>query len=481
MMKRRVHTSWLIALACGAFLAGVVLVDYIDQTFFASVSWCLLAGTLLVFVLWKRKVYLIPPLLLAALVLGLWRGSVEQSQLVVYDKLYGTTVTLGGSVSEDADSGKDGGLILRLNRVSIAGQPAAGKLWVSTSAKPDVKRGDYVEVRAVLNEGFGSFAGAMYRAEVLEVQRPEPGDAARQVRDWFADAVRLAVAEPQASLGIGYLTGQRRALPEELSLALQITGLTHIVVASGYNLTILVRLARRLFERVSKYLSVLFAGTLILAFVAVTGASPSMTRAGLVAGLGLAVWYYGRTFHPFVLLLFAAAVTVMIDPSFMWGDLGWQLSFAAFTGVMIVAPLLQAYFFGNKKPGAIRQILGETISAQLVTLPILIFAFGQFSNVAVIANLLVLPLVPLAMVLTFVAGIGALVVPGLAEGVGAPAQWLLTYMTTIIEYLSKVPWAQSEWQINGWVMGAAYAVIIAACVYMWRVTKLDLRGTNIVE
>ncbi len=480
-IKRRIHTSWLIAYMSLAVCCGVVLVKYIDQTFFSPIAWLLVSVILIVFVLWKRYVYLLPVLIIVGVVLGLWRGSIEQAQLVIYKQLYGRALTISGSVSEDADVGKNGELILRLDHVRVADRDIAGKVWVVAATKAEVKRGDIVTAKGKLGEGFGTFSGTMYRAQVQAVQRPEPGDVARQVRDWFADAVRLAIVEPQASLGIGYIVGQRRALPEELSQALQIAGLTHIVVASGYNLTILVRLARRLFEKISKYLSALCAGAMVVSFVAVTGASPSMTRAGLVAGLSLMAWYYGRKFHPLVLLPFAAMITVLINPSYMWGDLGWQLSFAAFAGVMIVAPLLQAYFFGNKKPGTIRQILGETISAQLVTLPILVLAFAQFSNVAIIANLLVLPLVPLAMLLTFVAGVGALVVPSVAWLIGQPAQWLLAYMTTVTEYLSKLPWAQSELEITAWHVAIAYTVLIAGCIYMWRKTKYNLRDSNLVE
>lgn len=457
------------------------MVQYIDRTFFASIAWMLVGLLLLLFALWRRYVYLMPVLLGGALLVGLWRGSIEQVQLAVYKNLHDSGVVVSGNVSEDADIGKGGELVLRLDKLHINGHIVAGKIWVSAPTKFDIKRGDIVTVNGRLSEGFGNFAAAMYRAKVTQVQRPEPGDVARQVRDWFADAVRVAIHEPQASLGIGYLVGQRRALPEDLAEALQIAGLMHVVVASGYNLTILVRLARRLFAKVSKYVSTLSAATMILAFVAITGASPSMTRAGLVAGLSLAAWYYGRAFHPLILLPFAAMITVLINPSYVWGDLGWQLSFAAFAGVMIVAPLLQAYFFGKKEPGTIRQILGETVSAQLVTLPILVLAFSQFSNVAVIANLLILPLVPLAMLLTFIAGVGALMMPAFAEIVGLPAQWLLTYMTTTAGYLANLPWAQAEIEIQPWHAILAYCVLMAACIYMWRVTKFSVARVNLVE
>ena len=99
---------------------------------------------------------------------------------------------------------------------------------------------------------------------------------------------------------------------------------------------------------------------MILSFMAMTGFSPSMSRAGLVAGLSLAAWYYGRTIHPLVLLPVAAGTTLLINPQFGWNDLGWQLSFAAFAGVIILAPLLQRYFFGDKEPGVFRQIFGST-------------------------------------------------------------------------------------------------------------------------
>lgn len=480
-LRRKIHSSWLIAICSACLVVGTAAVRLVDQTLFSSGTWLVLGLLLFGFVLWRRAVLFVPLVVIAGLLIGLWRGSVLGSQLVVYEGLRGHMVSVQGSVSDDPDVGQDGSTTLRLTNVAIDGHQESGKVWVSTRTKADVKRGDVVAVKGTLKAGFGSFAAVMYEAKLQTVQRPQPGDVAGRARDWFADKIRLAIAEPQASLGLGYLLGQKRALPPDLQQALVATGLTHVVVASGYNLTILVRLARRLFVKVSKYLATLSASTMILAFIAVTGASPSMSRAGLVSGLSLAAWYYGRTFHPLVLLPFAAAITVLIDPTYAWNDLGWQLSFAAFGGVMILAPLLQRYFFGDKKPGTVRQILGETVSAHIVTLPILVLAFGLFSNVAIVTNLLVLPFVPLAMLLTFVAGIGALLVPSLASFIGLPTQWLLTYMTTIIHYFADISWAQTVLTITPWMVAVAYVAIVGLCVYLWRATKYNLRDANMVE
>jgi competence protein ComEC len=479
-LKRRVHMSWLVAVLSAGVVMGVILAQDFSE-WFGSVSWLLIGLSLAIISFWRRYIYFLVIVLVAGGLIGLWRGSIDQQQLQPYKKIIGYQAMVQGTVSEDADLGKQGELVLRLNNLQVDGHELIGKIWASGNTKFDIKRGDQVTIRGKLSAGFGSFAASMYRADIERVQRPIPGDVARQVRDEFAGNVRQAIPDPEAALGIGYLVGQRRALPPELDEALKIAGLTHIVVASGYNLTILVRLARRLFVKISRYIALVASGGLVLSFVAVTGASPSMSRAGLVAGLSLLAWYYGRKFHPLVLLPFAAAVTLLVDPSYGWNDLGWQLSFAAFAGVMILAPLLQAYFFDNKKPGTIRQILGETVSAQILTLPILVLAFGTFSNVAIIANLLVLPLVPLAMLLTFLAGIGALLFPFAAEIIGMPATVLLQYMTGVAEYVAKLPWAQTVLEIPAFVAAIFYMVLVVACVYMWQKTKYNLRDANLVE
>ena len=479
--QRKIHASWQIAVASVAVVVGVAYAPTVGHDEYGGTVWLAVGAGLVAISLWRKSSYLMPLLIVGGLLIGIWRGATVQADLAVHQNVIDHTVTLSGTVRDDPDAGKKNETLLRLGALVVDGHGVAGTAWVSMSAAADVKRGDIVTVQGTATPGFGSFSLSVYRAQLRKVERPEPGDVARQARDWFADKVRVAIDDPEASLGLGYLVGQRRALPPELDEALVVAGLTHIVVASGYNLTILVRLARRLFVGVSKYLATLSAATMIAMFVAVTGASPSMTRAGLVAGLSLAAWYYGRRFHPLVLLPFAAAITVLVNPSFAWNDLGWQLSFTAFAGVMILAPLLQRYFFGEKKPGTIRQIVGETVSASILTLPILVLAFGQFSNVALFANLLVLPLVPLAMLLTFLAGIGAVLTPFLSGIVGLPAELLLGYMVLVAEYFAGLPWAQSTLEISPWMAWAAYAVIAGMCVYLRRATKYDLKDVNIVE
>lgn len=480
--RLKIHPTWHFTLACAGVVLGLLVSNQPWAVWLASWQW-LAVGLLLVgFAIWRQWRWLLVLALVGGGLIGLSRGALDAESRGDYQPLIGKNLTIKGTVSEDVDTGKRGETVVRLGDIrTAAGRNLPAKIWVTIDRANTIRRSDIITVQGQLNDGFGSFAASLYRAELLDVQRPVPGDVALDVRQSFGDSVRGSVDDPAASLGMGYLTGERRSLPDDLDAALRTAGLTHIVVASGYNLTILVRFIKRLLERRSRFLTVFLSSLLILGFIMITGLSPSMSRAGLVAGLALAAWYVGRKFHPTTLLVFAAAVTGLANPSYVWGNLGWQLSFAAFAGVMLLAPLGQVYFFGDKKPGWLRQVLGETISAQILTAPLLLYSFGYISNVAVIANALVLPLVPLAMVLTFVTGLTGYISGAFAIVFGLPAQWLLDYMIGVAMYTASLSWSITEIDLPLWGAVACFVVIAIVGWWMWRATGYRLRDASIVE
>lgn len=481
-LTRRIHSVFLISSLAIGVLVGCLLAYFFPSAWFTSWIWWVVWLFWIAVCFWKSRRWTIPVIVIIGSMVGYGRGVAELATWVDLSDYTGRQVTVSGIIREDPEQGSGSELRLRLDTMKIGGRNYGGVYWVTVAGGADeLQRSDRVTVRGELQAGFGTFGASMFRAEIIGLEKRVRFDPMLEVRNSFANSIRSTMPDPQAALGIGYILGQKRALPPEFEEALLVVGLTHVVVASGYNLTILVRLSRRLFEKVSRYTSVMMSGALILAFIGVTGMSPSMSRAGLVAGLSLVAWYYGRTIHPGVLLVVTAAVSVIVQPSYLWGDVGWLLSFASFAGVMFVAPLLQAYFYGEKKPGVLRQIIGETFSAQVMTLPLILVTFGVMSNVALVANLLVLPLVPLAMLLTFITGIVASTVPVLAGFVAIPAYWLLSYMTWIIEYLAELPWASAEVQID-WVAGSAmYGALLLILVFLKRRTHMNFRKVNLVE
>lgn len=478
LLTRRLHHSWLIAWLSLAAVIGIAASAF--TTFRPAAWWLIVVGILVGISFARRQAAFVIYILVAGILLGLWRGGLEQSGLYRYKSFYGKTVTVQGAVSDDAAYGPGGDQRLLLTNILINNKPLNGKIWTSNDAGIEAKRGDIVVMHGKLGPGFGSVAASMFHASVSRVTHPQPGDIGVRVRDWFASGIRAAIPEPEASLASGYLVGQRSTLPTDLDYQLKVDGLTHAVVASGYNLTILVSLARQAFLSISKYLATISALGMIAGFILLSGLSPSMARAGLVAGLSLAAWYYGRKIHPFVLLALAAAITALSNPFYIWGDIGWYLSFASFAGVIILSPLIQhALWRGRERPGLIAQIVLDTMSAQAVTLPIMVLAFGHYSPYALLANLLVLPLVPLVMLLTFVAGTAGLLLPGLAHIFGMPATVILKYMTAVVARIADWPGAYGEIVFGLPALAICYTALIGFGVLLWRKTRHDFRTDSI--
>lgn len=477
---RKLHVSWLVMWFAFGVVAGLVLAIWAHISL-SLLQVAIIVGSLLFLTFRNKSVSMVCTAVVAGLVLGMWRGSVMQLALTGYENFYGKQVAVFGTVSEDVVLASDGNQRLQLQKVSIGERQLPGKVWVSTPARTDIKRGDNVQFKGLLREGFGNLPASMGRARLVNIERSVHGDVGREVRDWFAGIIRKVIPEPEASLGIGYLVGQRSTLPEDLDGQLRLLGLTHVVVASGYNLTILVRFTRRLFAKVSKYTAFMAALTMVAGFVLMTGFSPSMSRAALVTGLSLAAWYFGRTIQPLVLLALVAAVTGFINPSFVWGDIGWYLSMFSFAGIMILAPLIKHYFFGkDAELRTLPSIVLETMSAQIATLPLIAFIFGQYSPLALPANVLVLPFIPFAMLTTFISGIISVFSLPLGGIIQWPATIILKYMTFTIDKIAQIPGAAAEISYSLPMLIGGYIILVLICVFLWRKTKHNFGKDNIV-
>ncbi len=311
----------------------------------------------------------------------------------------------------------------------------SGTLYVTLSQASQLERSDYILLEGKLSAGFGTFVGKMTRPQLRAISRSDPGDLFAKFKHWFASAVRQFIPSPQVDLGLGYLMGMKSGLSSDFSSALQAVGMTHVVVASGAHLAILITAAKKLFGKISKFAGLLFSLLMILAFVLIVGFTPSMTRAALVASLSLVMGYIGRKFTPLRLISFVAAITLLIDPANLL-NLGWQLSFASFFGILVLAPRLQHTFYGGKTPPWLASMLITSISTSLVCAPVLIYNFGSLSLLSLLANLIILPTLPyamLGMMLTGALSGFAFLVPLIAT----PTVWLLNLHIWLVNFLSE--------------------------------------------
>lgn len=451
---------------CAAFLLGLVL----GRLGFALPLWFGGVVGVMGLLLFKRPAIRFGLIALACLSIGLWRGAIFYTQLEPYRALAYEKVTVVVTAKEDATYATGGQLSFTAGNVSFVEpkrRDAPGTMRVKGYGELAVYRGDRITVQGKLYPTRGSTQASIGFAKIHRVG--SHSSLIDEFRRRFAAGIQTALAEPQASFGMGLLIGQRNTLPDDITQSLKMVGLAHIIAVSGYNLTIMLTATRRLMTKQSKLATTLVAAGLMLGFIGLTGASASIVRAAVISGLSLAAWYVGREVRPMVLILLAAALTAGVNPVYIWSDIGWYLSFLAFFGILMLSPQIFRRVWGERKPPILAAVAVETLCAEIMTIPLVMFIFGQVSLIGLLANMLVATVIPLAMFLCFVAGIVGWVAPLLVGWVAWPAQLVLTYMLDIATALSRVPHSfQTNVYISAFDMILCYAALVVVLFALYR-------------
>lgn len=276
----------------------------------------------------------------------------------------------------------------------------------------------------------------------------------------FNDAIVKVLPEPYASFQIGLLFGNKTNISDSLMSAFNRTGTTHIVAVSGYNVTIIISALALILARYSRKLT--FYGTLfgILFFIILTGAGASVLRAGLLAALAAFARLSGRKPYVPILILVSATILILFNPYALKNDISFQLSFLAFVGLISISPVIEKNKFIATWPGIFKIAFCETMGAQILVLPILLYNFGTLSIIAPLANILVLSVIPVSMFLGFLTGFASLIWTNLASIIAILAYLVLKYIIIVVEKLSAIPWSAITLKTTEWWWIPCYYILI---------------------
>lgn len=261
------------------------------------------------------------------------------------------------------------------------------------------------------------------------------------VKDWMADAIAVAVPEPESALLAGLLLGEKRGLGDKLTELFRRAGLVHIIVLSGYNIALIINTVRMLASMLLPRIGALFVSAIAaLVFMLMTGASETAIRATFMALVVLMAQALHRPADGLRILGIVAATMAVWNPYLVLYDLSYQLSVTATFGLIVFSKKIQHYFaFLRSKP--LSEIVATTLATQIAVLPLLIFSIGQVSIISLISNILILPVVPYAMLAGFVSALVASVSATLAFPFSAVAYALLHYIILLAEFLGSMPYA----------------------------------------
>ena len=317
----------------------------------------------------------------------------------------------------------------------------AGHLRLLSAGESLVVRGWFTEL-----EGFDvrwrwkHAVGELHATDVLGV------GAARAPLDRVANELRASVLagsqhlQPaDRALLAGFLLGDTRGVPQELTDQFRAAGLTHLTAVSGENVAFVLALFTPLLRRLGLRGRVVVALVVLVCFGTMTRWEPSVLRAIAMAMIALVAGYVGRPTTGLRVLVLAAIVVVLVDP-FLLHQVGFLLSCGACVGIALLARPIADRLRG---PLWMREVLGVTAAAQVGVAPVLIPVFGSVPLVALPANLVAVPLAaPLTMwglVAGVVGGLARPFSPAIPRVLELPTVGLLHALMAVADVASRVP------------------------------------------
>jgi ComEC/Rec2-related protein len=341
-------------------------------------------------------------------------------------------------------------LILRVHQARIDGQwvPAGARTLAYISGKESITIGDTIEVVWTLTplnamppglRGFTVSQDAVGSAQIWSLQLVEPSSSIKRhlvgIRRTISDRMQELVPGDAGALMSGIVTGDDSALSSSARLAFLATGTSHVTAVSGSNVAMLLALWGRAFRRRTRRHNLWVQAGIVASiwlYCAATGLEPSALRAATVATLIVASGRFGRRADPMTILLLASAGLLLWQPH-MTRSVGFWLS------VVASAALIGNFAFRLSRSlmDDFRATLLGLLAVQFATLPLIVWTFGVWSPISILANILIAPVMTIAFPVTFIFAVVSFVPVIGSLAVFAPA--LLSDLTlSIVDRLTPV-------------------------------------------
>ncbi|MCX6701938.1 MAG: ComEC/Rec2 family competence protein, partial [Candidatus Zambryskibacteria bacterium] len=352
------------------------------------------------------------------------------------------------------------------------------KILVSVPIYPEFKYGDKVKMTVTLNEpteietegrifdykGYLRVRGIWYTSRYTTITLESGGHGSViknllfKIKNIFTDSLNNVLPQPESSLMAGLLLGTKQSLGKDLLTEFQRTGVSHIVVLSGYNIAVVASSIMTLFKFLPKNLSFGFGALSIVLFTILSGGGASAWRAAIMVLVALFAKKMNRDYKVSRVFGFTIVLMLAPNPLLLAFDPSFQLSVLATIGLIFVSPYITPYLLWVTEKFGLREIVSSTIATQITVLPYLIYNMGIFSLVSLPVNILILGTIPLTMLLGFITGIVGLISLYLSFIPAFFSYILLWYQLTVVHIGASIPF--------GAITLPAFSPIILVFIYL---------------
>ena len=277
------------------------------------------------------------------------------------------------------------------------------------------------------------------------------------LRKSFVAHLESALGEPHAALAAGLVVGEKSALGKQLLDDFRTVGLIHIVVLSGYNITIVGDALRRMLSFLPRVWGIVVGALGIILFGVLVGGGATVVRSCVMACIALSSQIIRRDYSVSRALLFAGMIMLIQSPMILFHDPSFQLSFLATMGLILLASPIESRLGFIPERFGMRGIVASTMATQIFVSPYILYMMGQISLIGMFVNIIVLPCIPLTMLCVAITGLIGFVSSSLSIVAGWGAYGLLSYELYIVQHAARIPYASLHISsFSGWWVAVFY-------------------------
>jgi competence protein ComEC len=305
--------------------------------------------------------------------------------------------------------------------------------------------------------------------QILSQGKPSFWRDVYSVKHSFVKSLEKIYSGDDAGMLAGVLIGQKSLLSEGVLNELAQSGLTHLIVLSGYNITVIALFMMRL-----------LAACFVALFIAATGFTAASVRPAIMVIMLFSAQIATRQANIFRVILIALLAMVIASPIALVYDVSLQLSFIGFLGLAYLSPIIEPWFEKFDEWHGMRDLVSETIAVQVSVLPYLIWMSGIVSLLVIVSNAITVAIVPLVMAAGFFDVLLGFISTSLAKILALPVKFCLAYFLSVAKIVAACDFLILKFpSFSGWWIFTIYSFLGILVWFLLR--KIQKEKTNLVK
>lgn len=322
---------------------------------------------------------------------------------------------------------------------------------------PSIKYGDslYIEGEFKQPEEARNYKGYNYKQylktkkiigtvelEKVKILKSSNGSFIHNIQKYIRDTINGTLTDEEGNLLLAILLGDKDKLSEDIQESFNTSNLSHMLAVSGAHVSYIILGLTYVLQNsiIGKKNGKIVCIIFLLAFMAITNFTPSVTRACIMAILTLFSSIIYRKSDVYTNISVAALITLIFNPYGLL-DLGFQLSYGGTIGIIIFIKRIQEKKSNSKVINYIKQMALVSIYANIIIIPIMMYHFNTVSFTFIISNIMASPILGIIVITGFLFIIASITVKPLTRLIAIFIKPILSILIKISQICSKLPFS----------------------------------------